>query len=61
MVSTHVLVPPVKMRTMRRSTDPELASFVELSRARAAAHAERIIGVFFLSLEVTHKPEGACR
>ena len=30
-----------------RSTDPELDCFVELSRARAVAHAEVIIGFYY--------------
>ena len=36
-----------------RSTDPELDCFVELSPARAVAHADVIIGVYFLSLQAS--------
>ena len=42
-----------------RSTDPELDCFVELSPARAVAHAEVIIGVFFsFFASLRHKPQG---
>ena len=70
-VSTTVLVfavyvpaylfPPRKCAPCR-STDPELDCFVELSPARAAAHAEVIIGVYFLSSQhcLRHKRQG-CR
>ena len=42
---------------------PELGCFVELSPARAAAHAEVIIGVYFLSLQasVTIDKDVGCR
>ena len=46
------LFPPRKCAPCR-STDPELGCFVELSPARAAAHAEVIIGVYFLSLQAS--------
>ena len=44
-----------------RSTDSELDCFVELSSARAVAHADVIIGVYFLSLQASvtsHKDVG---
>ena len=59
-VSTRVFVPPRKCAPCR-STDPELDCFVELSHDRAVVHSEVIIDVCFLSLLVTHKPQGACR
>ena len=56
------LFPPRKCAPCR-STDPELGCFVELSPARAAAHAEVIIGVYFLSLQasVTSDKDVGCR
>ena len=43
-----------------RSTDPELDSFVELSRPRAVAHAEVIIGVFFSFFLCNHSQARGC-
>ena len=50
-----------RKRAPCRSTDPEVDCFVELSSARAVAHAEVIIGVYFLFLQASvtnHKDVG---